>query len=288
MAQATFEAPFIRDAVGTLQAAVVVRCSQAIERELPLLGEPSPIASRARAQQDVLLARLAACGVATTVLDAPESSPLAALCADTALVFPSGAFLMRPSDPSRRAEVAAIEPELTRLKVPIVGRIEAPGLFDGDDAMLLGEVLYLGVPAFRRSDVGIARIPRGNAHGRAQVAAYAVSAGLRVVEVPFSEEARRLRSVVSPIDAETVLYSPGLVDGTSAFAALERIEVPLGEDYGAGVLVIGKRRVLSNIRFRTVLSLLRKKKVGVEAIDLWEFGKLGATPSALVLALKRG
>jgi len=288
MTQATFEPPYVRGAVETLQGAVVVRTSQAIERERPLHGESNAIASRARAQQDVLLSRLAASGVAVTVLDAPAGSPLAALCADTAVVFPAGAFLMRPSDPSRRSEVAAIESALGRLNVPILGRIEAPGLFDGDDAMLLGDVLYLGVPGFRKSDVGIPRIARGNAHGRAQLAAYASSAGFRVVEVPFSEEARRLRAVVSPIDTETVLVAPGLVDGAAAFATLERIVVPLGEDLGAGVLVIGKRRVLANLRFRTVLPLLRKKKVAVEAIDLWEFGKLGATPSALVLAVKRG
>ena len=288
MVSAALQAPFVRGAVETLRNAILVRTAPDIEREAPLHGEPHLIASRARAQHDVLLGRLAAHGVATTVLDAPPVSPLGALCADAAVVFPAGIFLTRPSDPSRRGEPAAIEAALTGLKVPVVGRIEAPGLFDGEDAMLLGEVLYLGVPAFRRSDVGIARVARGNAHGRAQLAAYAASIGLRVVEVPFSEEARRLRSVVSPVDTETVLFAPGLVDGVSAFATLERIEVPLGEDFGAGVLVLGKRRVLANLRFRTVLPLLRKQKIAVDAIDLWEFGKLGAGPAALVLALKRG
>jgi dimethylargininase len=287
MTATTFEAPFVSGDVETLSGAIVVRTSQAIERERPVHGEPHAIASRARAQQDILIGRLGAAGVKTTVLDAPEDAPFAALCADVAVVFPAGAFLMRPSDPARRREVAMLESALIAAKVPIVGRIEAPGLFDGGDAMLLGDALYLGVPQVRQGDIGIPRVARGNAHGRAQLAAYATSLGLRAVEVPLSEEARRLRSVVSPIDTGTVLYAPGLVDG-AAFAALERIEVPLGEDYGAGVLVLGKRRVLSNLRFRTVLPLLRRSKVRVEAIDLWEFGKLGATPAALVLAVKRG
>jgi hypothetical protein len=34
--------------------------------------------------------------------------------------------------------------------------------------------------------------------------------------------------------------------------------------------------------------MLRKAKFIVEAIDLWEFGKIGATPSLIALALKRG
>jgi hypothetical protein len=33
---------------------------------------------------------------------------------------------------------------------------------------------------------------------------------------------------------------------------------------------------------------LRKAKFTVESIDLWEFGKIGATPSVMALALKRG
>ena len=32
---------------------------------------------------------------------------------------------------------------------------------------------------------------------------------------------------------------------------------------------------------------LRKARIEVEAIDLWEFGKAGVAPSALALALKR-
>jgi N-dimethylarginine dimethylaminohydrolase len=126
----------------------------------------------------------------------------------------------------------------------------------------------------------------GNAHGREQLAAYARSLGLRVVEVALSSAARRLRSVAALIDPKTVLVASEIVDA-AAFAGFERIDVPRGEDYGAGVLALGNRRVLANLRFRTLLPLLRAAKIGVEAIDLWEFGKVGATPSLLVLALKR-
>jgi hypothetical protein len=42
------------------------------------------------------------------------------------------------------------------------------------------------------------------------------------------------------------------------------------------------------VRFRAVVPLLRAAKIAVDAIDLWEFGKIGTTASLLALALKRG
>ena len=285
--RATYQAPFVRDDAGALRGALVVRTSRALERELPLQGEPSPIAARAAEQQAVMIGRLGSCGVKVQVVEPPEDAPLAALCADYAVIFRDGAFLMRPSDAAQRRGMALVEGWLEAIHFPIVGRIEAPGLLDGGDVLRAGDTVFVGVPHVPQSDVGIRQTARGNAFGREQLAAYARSLGLKVVEVPLSSEARRLRSVASIVDAETVLYAPGIIDGSLAFAPFKRIEVPRGEDFGAGVLTLGPRRVLANVRFRTVLPLLRRAKIGVEAIDLWEFGKIGATPSSLVLALKR-
>jgi hypothetical protein len=53
------------------------------------------------------------------------------------------------------------------------------------------------------------------------------------------------------------------------------------------VLPIGERHVVAEMRYRTSLRALRKAGVVVESIDLYEFTKLGITPSMLVLALKR-
>ena len=69
---------------------------------------------------------------------------------------------------------------------------------------------------------------------------------------------------------------------------LRVVEVPRGEEFAAGVLALGEGRVLANLRFRESLAMLRKAKIAVEAIDLWEFGKAGFGPFSLVLAVKRG
>ncbi|MDQ2859034.1 MAG: hypothetical protein M3R53_10340 [Candidatus Eremiobacteraeota bacterium] len=282
-----FDAPFVRSEAGALGAVIVVPPTAAIAAVRPLPGEPHAIVERALEQFAVFVGRLHAYGVKTLAVDAVPNAPFGSLCADGAVMFPGGAFLMRASDVHRRPELVPLEAALARARVPIVGRIEAPGLLDGGDVLLAGDTLYVGVGAARRSETGIAPSVHGNAFGREQLAAYARSANLRVVEVALAGEVRRLRSVAALIDAETLLYAPSLIDG-SAFTGLEKIEAPRGEDYAAGVLALGNRRVLANLRFRETIPLLRKSKVAVDAIDLWEFGKIGATPSSMALALKRG
>ena len=127
----------------------------------------------------------------------------------------------------------------------------------------------------------------GTRSGREQLAAYARSKNISVVYVTLANEVRRLRSVASIVAPKTVVVSAGLLDA-DVFEGYTRIDVPRGEDYAAGVLALGNRRVLANLRFRETLPLLRKAKTVVDAIDVWEFGKVGATPSSMVLALKRG
>jgi dimethylargininase len=250
----------------------------------PVHGESHAIVERAREQFGVFTNRLSVAGVACGALEhggAPQ-----VLCADLAVVFADGAFLMRPSDLRRRAEIAQAEAALARAGVPILGRIEAPGLLDGGDVLPAADTLYIGVARQRRAEFGIPAFVHGNALGREQLAAFARARQMRVVEVPMNADVLRLRSVASLLDAETLVYAPGVIDGT-VLGALKLIEAPRGEDYGAGVLTLGPRRVLANLRFRQTTPLLRKAKVAVESIDLWEFGKLGITPSLLALVLKR-
>ncbi len=286
-ASTSYKAPFVASDADTLRGVVVVPPTAALAAAKPLYGESNAIADRAAEQFGVFLVRLAARGIGVVEAEPTAGTPASAFCGDGAVLFADGAFVMRPSDLGRRGEIAPLEAALARANVPIVGRIDAPGLLDGGDVIVAGETVFIAVATPRRSETGIGASLHGNALGRAQLAEYARAQGLTVVEVPVAAEVRRLRSVASLIDARTILYASGLVDG-DAFRGLERLVAPRGEDYGAGVLALGGRRVLANLRFRETIPLLRAAKFAVDAIDLWEFGKIGATPSSMVLALKRG
>jgi dimethylargininase len=276
--------PFVGSDTGALRAILVAPPSPALAAGQPVHGESHPIVERACEQFGVFTNRLAVAGVSCGALE--EGGAAQTLCADLAVVFADGAFLMRPSDLRRRGEIIAVEAALARAGVPILGRIEAPGLLDGGDVLRAGDTLYIGVARQRRAEVGIPAFVHGNALGREQLVAYARERQWRVVEVPMNADVLRLRSVASLLDAETLVYAPGVIDG-SVLSGLKLIEAPRGEDYGAGVLTLGPRRVLANLRFRQTTPLLRKAKIAVESIDLWEFGKLGITPSLLALVLKR-
>jgi dimethylargininase len=277
----SYDVPFVTFDAGTLTGACVLRPSAAVDRLPPVAGEPSPIAERAREQHGILVGTLRDRGVTVTELEPQTQSSTESLLADCALVFPTGAIVARPSQIERRAEIGAVERQLTELGIPIVGRIAAPGLLDATDVAVAPGVVFVGVP---RDGAGLRA--RSNAIGRAQLASIVAELGYRTVEVAVAADVPRLRDVLSVIASDTVVVAPDKVD-VDALRDLRTIALPRGEEFAAGVLAMGERRVLANLRFRESLAILRTAKIAVEAIDMWEFGKAGFGPFSLVLAIKR-
>jgi N-dimethylarginine dimethylaminohydrolase len=278
----SYAAPYVSSDAGALAGAVVLRPSTAVDRLPPNAGEPSPIADRAEEQHVVLVRTLRDHGVAIHALEPRAESPTESLVADCAIMLPGGAVLTRPSQVERRGEVVALEQLLGELGIPVLGRIEAPGLLDGTDVALAPGRAFVAVPRpggdFR---------PRSNVLGREQFEALAAQQGFRTIELPVANDVRRLREVFSVVGAETVVAAPEKVDLVPA-TGMKIVEVPRGEELAAGVFALGERRIIANLRFRESVKLLRKAKIAVEAIDLWEFGKAGFGPFSLVLAVKRG
>jgi dimethylargininase len=277
----TSEAPYVRSDAGTLAGAVVCRPSSSVDRLAPRKAEPSPIADRAAEQHRILVRTLRDRGVDVTVLDPSSEMPTESLIADCAIVLPQGAILARPSAVERRADVLAVERALLACGIPIAGRIEAPGLLDATDVALAGDRLFVGVPSS-----GNGLHARSNAFGRSQLAEFAAAADLRVVELAVAPDVPRLRNVFNVVASDAVVAAPDMVDLVPV-RDLRVIEVPMGEEFAAGVLAFGERRVIANLRFRYSIGLLRAAKIEVEAIDLWEFGKAGVGPFQLVLATRR-
>ncbi|GAC1420944.1 MAG: hypothetical protein NVSMB5_13790 [Candidatus Velthaea sp.] len=277
-----FEPPYVQHDAGALAGAVVLRPTAAVDRLVPLKGEPSPIAERAIEQHGILVRTLRDRGVAVSELEPVYETPSETLLADYAIVLPAGAIIARPSAVERRSEISTVESALVRLNVPIVGRIDAPGLLDAMDVAFGGDTLYVGAS---RNGNGL-RL-RSNAYGRAQLESIAAEHGIRTVELALAPDVLRLRNVFSFVAHDTVVVASERVD-VVPMGGLKTIEVPRGEEFAAGVLALGERRILANLRYRESIKLFRKAKITVDAIDLWEFGKAGAGPFSLVLAAKRG
>ncbi len=190
------------------------------------------------------------------------------------MAFEDGSVMMRLSAMSRRAEVDRMQSELARLDIPIAGHIEGPGLLDGNDVIVAGETVFIGVGA------------RGNEIGRAGFAQLARARGFRVVEVKLAAGVAALRAVATAVAPDTIVVGVDKAD-SSAFAGFKTVVLARGEEQAAGALLLDERHVIADIRYRTALTAMRRAGIGVEAIDLYEFTKLGLTPSMLTLALRR-
>jgi dimethylargininase len=259
---------------GALRAALLVQPNRSIEGAKPRPGEPGVVHAWALEQHAVLAKTLRYFGVETIVLEPRADDPCEVAAADAAVAFEDGAMMTRPTAMTRRGEADRMQAEFALLDVPLAGHIVAPGLFDGTDVVLAGATAFIGVGG------------RGNALGRGGFSAVARAHGYRVVEVPLRGDFPALSAVASAVASDTIVLASDAID-PALFAGFKTIVLDRGEELGAGVLCLGDRHVLADIRFRTALSKMRRARVTVEAIDLYEFGKIGITPSMLVLPLKR-
>jgi dimethylargininase len=251
-----------------------VRPNPSIERTGARIGEPGAIYVRALEQHESLRSTLEYFGVETIVLASHASDPYEVSAGDSAVVFEDGAVMMRPTAMSRRAEADRMQAEFAVLDVPLAGHIASPGLLDGNDVILVGETAFVGVGS------------RGNDAGRAGFAKLAAARGYRVVEVQLAPDVVSLRSVAGAVAKDTIVLGAGKAD-VGAFSGFRTIVLERGEELAAGVLCLGERHVLADIRYRTSLARMRRAGITVESIDLYEFTKLGIAPSMLALALKR-
>jgi dimethylargininase len=259
---------------GRLRAGIVVKPAPAIEQGRVLPGDPGAIYSRALEQHGVLCKMLEYFGVETVSLESRGSDPCEVAVGDAAIAFEDGAAMMRLSAMTRRAEADRMEAEFSLLDIPLAGHVAAPGLLDGNDVMLVGETAFVGIGA------------RGNELGRRGFARLARSHGYRVVEAKLAPDVPALRAAAGAVAPDTIVLGGDKVDAT-AFAGFKTIVLERGEEQAAGVLCIDERHVIADIRYRTALARMRRAGIAVEAIDLYEFTKLGITPAMLILALKR-
>lgn len=271
----SFGPRLIGNPTGALRAAVLVAPPKAIEEARPLPGEPNAFQPRAAAQLGILSNTLAYFGCEVTQLEPHTNDPYASAVSDAAVLFENGAVMTRPSSMARRPESAWLEAEFEKRDIPIAGHIAAPGLLDGGDVLMAGNTAFVGVSR------------RSNALGREGFAQIAKAHGFHVVEVRLAEGVHSLRSVAGVVAKDAVvLAQPDKLD-YAAFSGFKTYTAELGHELGAGVLNLGDHHVLADVRFPKVIDMLRKNGVTVEAIDLYDFSRVGMTPSMLVLDLKR-
>jgi dimethylargininase len=272
---ATWGPRLVANPTGALRAALAVTPPPAIERAKPLPGEPNAVHSRASGQHAILVKTLEYFGCEVTLLESKSNDPYASSIADAAVVFENGAVILRPSSMTRRPVTAWLEERLHELDGPIAGHVSAPGLLDGAEILMAGKTAFIG--ASRRS----------NELARSGFAQIAKAHGFETVEVKLADAVPSLRSIAGVLSADSLAIGPPDLIDHGAFKGFKTFVTQRGQELGAGVLNIGEHHVIADVRFRGVNEMLRRGGITVEALDLYDFDRVGVSASMLILDLKR-
>ncbi len=124
---------------------------------------------------------------------------------DPSITVPGGAIVVRPGKALRMGEVALHRRFYEANNIPVLGEVEAPGLFEGGDSFWLDP-----------STLAVGRGFRTNQAGIDQVAAILEPLGVavEVFDLPYHlgpETCLHLMSVVSPLDHNLALVHPPLM-----------------------------------------------------------------------------
>lgn len=216
------------------------------EAESRRFGYPRP-ADHVRAEREhaAFRGRLAAAGVEVIAAGPDQPGLLDAIFPyDPSIITDGGAVLLRPGKELRLPEVALAERVYAEIDVPILGRIEPPGVVEGGDTLWLDE-----------RTLAVGRGYRTNAHGIAQLAGILEPIGVTVYPVALPHwrgpgECLHLMSLISPVAPDLAVVYPPLLAVSFIEELRSRgwrfVEVPDEEfdTLGCNVLALGPGQCL--------------------------------------------
>jgi dimethylargininase len=167
------------------------------DRALVRVGRPAIDVGLARAEHREYRRHLEEAGLTIEEVPTDEAHPDCVFIEDTAVVVGPVGVITRPGAPERRDETGPVASALGA-HLPLAA-ITAPGTLDGGDVFTARETVYVG------------RSQRSNEEGIRQLRSVALDHGLRLVAIEV-HDALHLKSVVLPIDAETVVVTPNSVE----------------------------------------------------------------------------
>ncbi|MCB0997685.1 MAG: N(G),N(G)-dimethylarginine dimethylaminohydrolase [Acidimicrobiales bacterium] len=204
------------------------------------------------------------------VVEVPEAPdcPDSVFVEDTVVMFRNVAVICRPGADERKPEVIDVEKVVEDLGCSI-NRIRPPGTLDGGDVLKVGDTVYVG------------RGGRTNGEGIRQLRAILEPLGASVVAVPLTK-VLHLKSAVTALPDGTVIGEPSLIDDRSIFPRF----VPVPEEDGAHVVLVGGDRLLMSAAAPRSAALLRDLGYTPVEVDISEFVKLEGCVTCLSVRLR--
>jgi N-dimethylarginine dimethylaminohydrolase len=213
-------------------------------RELGYFHAPDP--DRAEAQHRKLVAELEAAGAEIHHLPRGDGLTLDAVYAHDAS-FPTdrGMILLHMGKPARRDEARHHERFFESLSIPILGRIEPPGLVEGGDLLWLDEETLLVGEGYRTNAEGVEQVRKLLAPLGVEVLSSALPHG------PGPDACLHLMSLVSVLDEEVALVDlpwlsvPTLRELERRGLQLVPMEPSERDSLACNVLALGRKKLLA-------------------------------------------
>jgi len=187
---------------------------------------------------------------------------------DQVVVHGDVAVLCRSGAPGRRRERTGVREAVERHGYRVV-EVTAPGTLDGGDVLKHGRHVWVGVGG-RTDDEGVRQLAAALTHHRVEV-----------VPVPVSR-VLHLKSAVTALPDGSVIGYPPLVDDPSVWEAF----VPVPEEAGAHVVLLGGQSVLMSAAAPRTAHLLEGRGLDVTVVDISEFEKLEGCVTCLSVRLR--
>jgi dimethylargininase len=219
-------------------------------------------------QHEAYCRMLEHCGARVRTLDVNRDLPDSVFIEDTAVVLDEVAVLTSMGAPSRRAELAGIEPELRRYRE--VERVSLPATIEGGDVLRVGRRLLVG------------RSSRTNAAGVHALATVAVRFGYDVIPVPV-RGCLHLKSACGALADGRLLVNPDWLDA-GALRGFELVRLPDAERDAANVALVGDHICLPASHPETA-EMIRRLGFAVETADVSEFAKADGCVTCMSLLL---
>ena len=189
--------------------------------ELTHLDRQPIDAIRAATQHDAYRQALIEQGWAVFELPASADHPDCVFVEDTAVMLSEAAILCRPGAESRRGEVAAIEPAISRFRT--THSITHPGTVDGGDVLVVGRDIFVGLTN------------RTNHAGIEQLASHVEPLGYRVRAINVGG-CLHLKTACCAVGAGHLLANPDWVDVADLDVNHNVVTVDPSEPFAANVL----------------------------------------------------
>ncbi len=213
-----------------LQPLETPRGTQALVRGVPstfyqAIRPPGPGAAidvgRARDEHAEYCRALRSAGLSLIEIAADDRYPDCSFVEDTVVIVGPHAVLGAMAPPSRRGEIAAVEPVIREHKS--VHRLRDPATLDGGDVLVIGKTLYVG-QSRRTNEAAVAQLDA------------LLPREYEVVPVEVGD-VLHLKTACTYLGGDVVLHLPGHIDA-EPFAHLEQIVVPEEEAHAANCVAV--------------------------------------------------